>query len=138
MPSPPPHPAPGTPPPSLSSSSRSRFPDACESRPRVTARGQHVEHVQRVGAEVPAREDEQPTIVGVDLEQPHFAAETAEFGDPDDLDVGSPQLSRSYPSADLQTVGGDCQLGPRTPRSAAKQDKSYPGNAEQKPSRRIC
>ena len=35
--------------------------------------GQRVEHVQRIGAEVPAGEDEQPAVVGVDLEQPDLA-----------------------------------------------------------------
>ena len=47
--------------------------------------------VQRIGAEVPTREDQQPAVHRVDLEQPHFAADAPEFGDPDDLDVGALQ-----------------------------------------------
>ena len=91
---------PGDRPPSRSSSSRSPSPDTARdtaarrySGTRVTARGERVEHVQRVGAEIPSGEDEQPAVVGVDLEQPHLAPDPAELADPDDLDVGSTQVA---------------------------------------------
>ena len=67
-----------------------------------------------------------------------LAGQPTELGDPDQGDVAVGQHPGAQPTADRETVLGDCQLRAGPPRSCCKQHSTHRGNAPEDPPRQVC
>lgn len=105
---------------------------------RETGLGERVEDIEWVCSQIPPREDHEPVIDRVDLEQSDRAGDATELGDPNLPDLIAANSPGLPPTGNRETVLVHCQFGAGPPRQCCEREQSHASYAGKNTSGRVC